>query len=96
LGGEEAIGMDAKQRAERALRHAPIMPTAKEAIHIFVEQAIIDAEREAIREFVKRVEARAERNMEKTGKLEGAHYAAMMAELVKLDITPERGEPPCI
>lgn len=73
--------MNAKQRAERALRHAPIMPTAKEAILTFIEIEIIEAEHEAIRDFVRRVEARAEKNIEKTGTLEGAHYAAMKVEL---------------
>jgi hypothetical protein len=77
--------MNARQRAERALRHAPIMPTAKEAVLTFIEMEIVEAEREAIKEFVNRVETRAEGNMEKTGKLEGAHYAAMKAEL---DIMP--------
>jgi hypothetical protein len=37
----------------------------------------IDAQREAIRRFVAEVEKEAEENMLKTGKLEGAHYAAM-------------------
>ena len=78
--------MNARQRAERALRHAPIMLTAKEAVLTFVEIEIIEAEREAIRNFIQRVEARAEQNMEKTGKLEGTHYAAMKAELAALDI----------
>jgi len=39
----------------------------------------------AVREFVERVNRRAEENMEKTGKLEGAHYAAMRLELEKLE-----------
>ena len=77
--------MNAKQRAERALRHAPIMPTAKEAVQTFVEIEIAEAEREAIKDFVRRVEARAEENIQKLGKLEGAHYAAMKVELAELD-----------
>lgn len=39
-----------------------------------------DTERKVIRQFVKRVNNRAEANMEKTGKLEGAHYAAIQLE----------------
>jgi hypothetical protein len=35
------------------------------------------AKREAVKEFVEEVERRAESNMLKTGKLEGAHYRAM-------------------
>ena len=46
--------------------------------------ALENAEREAIRKFVQRVNARAEAIMEKTGKLEGAHYAAMQLELKAL------------
>jgi len=44
--------------------------------------------KKAIREFVQRVCVRAESNMELTGKfkLEGAHYAALKAELAKLEI----------
>lgn len=38
-----------------------------------------------VREFVRRVNARAEDNMEKTGKLEGSHYAAMQVELKVLE-----------
>jgi hypothetical protein len=37
-----------------------------------------------IEDFVERVCRQAEDNMEKTHKLEGAHYAAMMAELKKM------------
>ena len=38
----------------------------------------------AIRAFVERVNERAESNMEKTGKLEGSHYAAMQSVLKEL------------
>lgn len=42
--------------------------------------------KKAIREFVQRVCVQAESNMELTGKLEGAHYAALKLELAKLEI----------
>lgn len=42
-------------------------------------------ELEAIREFVKRVNTRAEAEMMKTGKLEGAHHRAMVAELKAME-----------
>ena len=44
-----------------------------------------------IEEFVKRVNERAERNMEKTGRLEGAYYAAMTSELKLMRSTQELG-----
>jgi len=69
--------MNPKQRAERALRHAPIIPIAKEAVQTFIEIEIIEAEREAIKDFAKRVEARAEENEE-------GYHAAMLNELMKL------------
>lgn len=78
--------MDAKDRAERALRHAPIMPTAKQAVIVLIEIEIIEAEREAVRQFVKRVNAKAEENMAKTGKREGSYYAAIQTELERLAI----------
>jgi hypothetical protein len=71
----------AKERAERALRHAPIMPTAKPAVLTLIETEIIEASRDAILDFVERVNRRAELNMEKTGKLVDTHYAAMQVEL---------------
>jgi hypothetical protein len=76
-----------KERAERALRHAPIVLTAKIAVLAFIEQEIVEAENEAIRLFVERVNALAEENMEKTSKLEGAHYSAMQVELKKLEMS---------
>lgn len=42
--------MDARERAERALQHMPIMPAAKPAVIALVEQAIVDAE-QAIEEY---------------------------------------------
>lgn len=36
--------MNPQERAERALRHAPIMPMAKSAVLVFVEQEIVEAE----------------------------------------------------
>jgi len=53
--------MDARERAERALRNAPIMPGAKECVAAFVEaeinEAVADlrAERDALREAGDRV-----------------------------------------
>lgn len=44
-----------------------------------------ETELQHIREFIQRVNARAEANIEKTGKLEGAHYAAMQVEFKKLE-----------
>lgn len=41
-------------------------------------------EKIAIEEFVYRVCKRAEENMERTGKLEGSHYNAMLVELEKM------------
>ena len=38
----------------------------------------------AVRSFVRRVNRRAEANIEKTGRLEGSHYAAMQVELIAL------------
>ena len=78
--------MNAKERAERALRHASIMPAVnKFAVCALVEIEIVQAEREAILAFVERVNARAETNIEKTGKLEGSHYAAMTVEARKIE-----------
>lgn len=42
---------------------------------------------ESIREFVRCIEELAEKNMLKTGKLEGAHYAAMKQLLKELENT---------
>lgn len=46
-------------------------------------------EKLAVRSFVDRVCERAEENMERTGKLEGAHYNAMLVELEKLNNVKE-------
>lgn len=49
----------------------------------------LDAEtccKKAVREFAQRVCARAESNMEITGRLEGAHYAALVVELARLGV----------
>jgi len=54
-------------------------------------QAVEDETRErCIGEFIQKVERRAEANMLKTGKLEGAHYAAMKAEYTA--IRNQKGE----
>lgn len=52
-----------------------------EYLNEMIAKALLDYRNEGIREFVQRVEAQAEINMLKTGKLEGAHYAAMKKEL---------------
>lgn len=80
--------LTAKERAEQVMRYAPIAAVPKSAITPLIEAAIEAAEREAVRAFVAKVNRQAEANMEKTGKLEGAHYAAMQLELSKL--LPER------
>lgn len=48
------------------------------------ERATNEAILSAIEAFVDTVNCRAERNMEKTHKLEGSHYAAMCVELEKV------------
>ena len=45
---------------------------------------------EVVRAFVERVNRKAERKMVHTGKLEGAHYAAMREELAALERAAER------
>lgn len=63
--------------------------TKKEFLSIMPDQVTQDtksaiqpsAELTIIEAFVSRVNARAEQNMERTGKLEGSHYAAMQVEL---------------
>jgi len=72
--------MNPKQRAERALRHAPVMPVARDAIEALIEREIVEAERQAVRDFVKRVEARAEANS-------GAYGEAIRTELDNLTQT---------
>jgi hypothetical protein len=47
---------------------------------------------EAIKAFVERVERRAENEMLKTHKLEGAHYRAMKAELAALSSSKQTGQ----
>lgn len=79
--------MTADERAIRILTDPAILMAVTNYSHLqtMVEFEILDAERQAIKDFVKRVNARAEKNMELTGKLEGAHYAAMQAELDELE-----------
>ena len=56
-----------------------------------VHQAAFDvAKREAVFDFFKRVCERAEINMLKTGKLEGAHFAAMKSEIATLKQATEQ------
>ena len=47
-------------------------------------EIFLDSVEDAICRFIERVNKRAEMNMERTGKLEGAHYAAMQVELENL------------
>lgn len=46
---------------------------------------LTDSQREAIRRFIENVYSRAESIMEKSLKLEGAHYAAIREELKELE-----------
>jgi hypothetical protein len=68
-------------------------PTLRDALKNYIisliefSEILVKSETEIghVSDFVRRVNARAEANMEKTGKLEGAHYAAMQVELAKLE-----------
>lgn len=46
--------------------------------HSAIIKAVKQHDAKVINDFVERVEREAEKNMMKTGKLEGAHYAAMI------------------
>jgi len=48
--------------------------------------SLTDHDRRIIREFINRVNARAEVNMLKTGKLEGSHHAAIKSVCAELKI----------
>lgn len=43
----------------------------------YLKQVIRNAQKDAVTEFMKEIEDRAERKMIMTGKLEGAHYSSM-------------------
>lgn len=80
------LGASAVRIAEAAFRRA-VEPTVESLAHVLwglntVPTAHAEETAVAVIEaFVRRVCDQAEQNMEKTGRLEGAHYAAMTSEL---------------
>ena len=69
----------------------PLMDSLRLLSHVreLVSQIQTDSERAAVQAFYDRVCHRAEQNMLKTNRVEGAHFAAMNVELAALPDTLE-------